>query len=220
MSCNPPAPPIRILVVDDHCVVREGLFVLLEREQDLKIVGSAATGEEAVLAALRLRPDVIIMDLVLPSLNGIDATRRIIGKLPQTRIVALSACHTTEHVYRVLRAGASGYVLKAEARAELICAIRAVTAGERFVSPAITVHLVDGVLGATIPKSLFDLLSVRERDVLRRIVTGSTSSEIAQLLSLSPKTVESYRARMMTKLGVANRSELIRFALDYELPEV
>jgi DNA-binding NarL/FixJ family response regulator len=218
MNCALATPPVRILVVDDHCVVREGLAVLLERDNGVKIVGSAATGEEAVLAARRLRPDVIIMDLVLPALNGIDATRRIIRELPQTRIIALSACHTSEHVLRALRAGARGYVLKTAAGAELLSAIKMVTAGEQYVSPAITAQFVDGVLSTSISTSPFDRLSVRERDVLRHIVAGATSSDIAQHLSLSRKTVDTYRGRMMMKLGVTNRSELIRCALEYELP--
>jgi DNA-binding NarL/FixJ family response regulator len=218
MNCALVVPPIRILVVDDHCVVREALAVLLERDNGMKIVGSAATGEEAVLAAHRLTPDVIIMDLVLPILNGIDATRRITSELPRTRIIALSACHTSAHVYRALRAGARGFVLKTAAGSELVSAIKTVNAGEQYVSPAITALFVDGVLDTTIPQSPFDRLSARERDVLRRIVGGATSSDIAQHLSLSRKTVDTYRGRMMVKLGVANRSELIRCALEYELP--
>src|SRR6202035_4038815 len=170
VNCALAVPAIRILVVDDHCVVREGLAVFLDRDTGLKIVGSAATGEEAVLAAHRLRPDVIIMDLVLPAMNGIDATRRIISELPRTAIIALSACHTSEHVYRALRAGARGYVLKTAAGAELISAIKAVTAGEQYVSPAISALFVDRAPGASIPTSPFERLSVRERDVLRRIV--------------------------------------------------
>jgi DNA-binding NarL/FixJ family response regulator len=212
------APPTRILVVDDHSVVRDGLAILLDRDDAMTIVGTVGTGEEAVLAAHRLRPDVIIMDLVLPALSGIDATRRIASELPRTQIIALSACHTSEHVYRALRAGARGYVLKTAAASELLVAIKAVVAGAQYVSPAITALFVDGVLGATIPESPFDSLSVRERDVLRHIVAGETSSDIAHQLSLSRKTVDTYRGRMMVKLGVANRSELIRFALEYELP--
>jgi DNA-binding NarL/FixJ family response regulator len=218
MNCALEAPPIRILMVDDHCVVREGLAALLDRDNGMKIIGSASTGEEAVLAAHRLRPDVIIMDLVLPALNGIEATRRIIRELPQTRIIALSACHTSEHVYRALRAGARGYVLKTAAGNELIGAIKTVTAGDQYVSPAISALFVDGALGISIPASPFERLSVRERDVLRRIVAGATSADIAQRLSLSRKTVDTYRGRMMVKLGVTNRAELIRCALEYELP--
>jgi DNA-binding NarL/FixJ family response regulator len=218
MNYSLATPPVRVVVVDDHSVVREGLAVLLERDRGVKVVGSAATGEEAILAAHRLEPDVIIMDLVLPTLNGIDATRRIVSELPRTRIIALSAHHSSEHVYRALRAGARGYVLKTAAAAELLSAIKAVTAGELYVSPAITALFADGVLGTSIPASPFDRLSVRERDVLRCIVAGATSSDIAQHLSLSRKTVDTYRGRMMVKLGVANRSELIRCALEYELP--
>jgi DNA-binding NarL/FixJ family response regulator len=218
MNCALTGPLVRILVVDDHSVVRDGLAVLLDRNDDMRIVGSAGSGEEAILAAHRLRPDVIIMDLVLPALSGIDATRQIVSELPGTRIIALSACHTSEHVYRALRAGACGYVLKKSAGSELVSAIKAVTAGEHYVSPAITALFVDGVLGTSIPASPFDSLSARERDVLRHIVAGATSSDIAQHLSLSAKTVDTYRSRMMLKLGVANRSELIRFALEYELP--
>jgi len=218
MNCTLGISPTRILVVDDHYLVREGLAVLLDRDKGMTIVGSAATGEDAILAAHRLSPDVIIMDLVLPALNGIDATRRILSELPRTRIIALSACHTSEHVYRALRAGARGYVLKTAAGAELLTAVKTVAAGDQYISPAITALFVDGVLGTLIPTSPFDHLSARERDVLRRIVAGATSSDIAQHLSLSRKTVDAYRGRMMVKLGVANRSELIRCALEFELP--
>ncbi len=184
----------------------------------MRVVGCAATGEEALAAALRLTPDVVIMDLILPHLNGIDATRQITRELPGTHVVALSACHTPEHVYRALRAGAHGYVLKSAASAELLLAIHEVIACRNYVSPAIEELFVKGVLCTSIPRSPFDLLSARERDVLRGIVSGSTSMDIAQRLSLSRKTVDTYRGRIMTKLGVANRSKLIRFALDFELP--
>src|SRR3984957_11830487 len=136
--------PIRILLVDDHSIVRDGLTFLLSRYTGMTIVGCAETGEAAVLAASRLKPDVIIMDLVLPALSGIDATRQIISELPRTRIIALSACHTSEHVYRALRAGARGYVLKTAAGSELLNAIKAVTAGEQYISQDITGLFVDG----------------------------------------------------------------------------
>jgi DNA-binding NarL/FixJ family response regulator len=218
VSRPPTAPPIRILVVDDHSVVRDGLAVILDREHGMKVVGVAATGEEAVDAARRLKPTVVVMDLVLPVLNGIDAMRQIIQSLPRTHVIALSACHTLEHVYRALRAGACGYVLKSAAMAELLLAINAVITGNQYFSPAVKALFAQGVLSLAIPRSPFDLLSAREREVLQGIVIGSTSSDIALSLSLSRKTVDTYRSRIMTKLGVANRSKLIQFALEFELP--
>ena len=212
------APPTRILVVDDHSLVREGLTILLDRDDGVTIVGTAGTGEEAILAAHTLRPDVIIMDLVLPALSGIEATQRIVSQLPQIRIIALSACRTAEHVYRALRAGAHGYVLKTADGSELLTAIKAVVSGEQYVSPALTSLFEGGVPGAVIPESPFESLSERERDVLRHIVAGETSSDIANQLSLSRKTVDTYRGRIMVKLGVRSRAELIRLTLEYELP--
>lgn len=208
----------RILVVDDHSIVRDGLTVLIDRVDGLAVIGAAATGEDAVSTARRLQPHIIIMDLMLPILNGIDATRRIISELPSTRIIVISACHASEHVYRALRAGASGYVLKAAAGTELISAIKTVTAGGQYISPAVGAALADGVLPDLIPESPFDRLSERERAVLRHIIAGETSADIAQHLSLSRKTVDTYRGRMMVKLGVSDRSELIRRAMEYELP--
>jgi DNA-binding NarL/FixJ family response regulator len=214
-------PPLtRIVVVDDHSIVRDGLAVLIDRDPGMKVVGFASSGEEAVIVTQRLRPDLIIMDLMLPDLNGIEATQRIVLEFPQTRIIALSACHTSEQVSRVLRAGALGFVLKTEAATELLRAVQMVTTGKQYISPAITALFADGALSMPIPKSPFECLSSREREVVQLIVAGSTSSDIAQLLSLSRKTVDTYRGRIMVKLGVANRSELIRFALEYELPRV
>jgi DNA-binding NarL/FixJ family response regulator len=215
------APPVRILVVDDHGLVREGLALLLDSDKDMKVVGFAASGEEAVLAAQRLKPAMIIMDLMLPDLNGIDATRRILSEFPQIRIVALSACNKKEHVYRALRSGARGYVLKTALGAELLLAVRAVGAGVQYVSPSIATLFIDGELRSfSTPENPLDRLSTRERDVLRDIVAGATSVDIAKHLCLSRKTVDTYRSRIMVKLGVSNRSALIRFALDYDLPVV
>jgi DNA-binding NarL/FixJ family response regulator len=217
---KPELPPAlaRMLIVDDHSIVRDGLAVLIERECGIRIVGFAATGEEAVSATQRLRPDLIIMDLMLPDLNGIDATRRIMSEFPLTRIIALSACHTSEQVSRALRAGALGFVFKTEAATELLRAVQMVTAGKRYVSPAISALFRDGALSVPISESPFERLSCREREVVQLIVAGSTSSDIALHLSLSRKTVDTYRGRIMVKLGVANRSALIRFAMEYELP--
>jgi DNA-binding NarL/FixJ family response regulator len=220
MTVKLPAPLVRVLIVDDHSIVRDGLAILIERDLGMKIVGFAATGEEAVSAAQRLAPDLIIMDLVLPALNGIDATRRIIAEFPRTRIIALSACHSAEQVCRALRAGALGFVLKTEAAPELLRAIHAVTTGQQYVSPAIAALFAEGALNVPIPKSPFECLSNRERAVVQLIAAGSTSSDIARHLSLSRKTIDTYRGRIMVKLGVANRSALVRYALEYELPKV
>jgi DNA-binding NarL/FixJ family response regulator len=215
------AAPVRILVVDDHGIVREGLAILLDSNKNMKVVGFAANGEEAVLAARRLKPAMIIMDLMLPDLNGIDATRRILNEFPQTRIIALSACNKAEHVYRALRSGARGYVLKTAPGAELLLAVQTVAAGDQYVTPSMTTLFVDGAPRTdAIQTSPLDRLSARERDVLRAIVAGSTSLDIARHLCLSRKTVDTYRSRIMVKLGVSNRSALIRFALEYDLPPV
>ena len=209
--------PIRILVVDDHGIVREALAMLIGRQSGMTVVGSVATGADAVSAAKRLKPDLIIMDLVLRDMNGTDATQRILHVLPMTQIIVLSACNTTEHVYRALRAGARGYVLKDARWAELVQAVASVMAGEQFLSPGITPMLVDGMLTHSRGKSRMETLSTREREVLHRIVAGASSADIAAHLCLSRKTVDTYRGRLMTKLGVDNRSALIRFAIEHEL---
>jgi len=210
-------PPIKILVVDDHGIVREALAILIERQNGMTVVGSVANGADAVSAALSLKPDLILMDLVLRDMNGLDATRRILTLRPMSRIIVLSACRTTEHVYRALRAGARGYVVKDALGAELLKAISTVMSGERFLSPGITPLFVDHLLSGALTKSPMESLSARERQVLQRIVAGASSADIAAHLSLSRKTVDTYRGLLMTKLGVANRSALIRLAVEHEL---
>jgi DNA-binding NarL/FixJ family response regulator len=212
-------PVTRIVLVDDHDIVRTGLAALLDRENGMKIVGTAATGEEAVQAARRLQPDLIIMDLALPTLNGIDATRLIRSEFPRMRVVALSASQRPGNVCRALSAGANGYILKNVPGEEIVRAVRSVVAGGLYISPAITPFPVDRLTTAA-KQSPFEGLSARERDVLRRIVAGSTSADIARCLSLSPKTVETYRGRLMVKLSVETRAALIRLALEWELPAV
>ena len=212
-----PRPPLRIIVVDDHGIVREGLMALLDREEGMQVVGSAASGRAAILAAERLQPDVIIMDLVMPDLNGIDATRRILSTNPLTSIIALSASHTSEHVSRALRAGARGYVVKDAKGAELVEAVRTVSAGKRYLSRRVSPGPTEDALVERPTKTPMESLSARERDVMLRIVEGRTSLDIAKELSLSRKTVDTYRARLMVKLGVSNRTALIRFAIANDL---
>jgi two-component system response regulator NreC len=216
MNRESPLPPVRIVVVDDHGIVREGLMALLNRQEGMTVIGSAATGKAAIQAAERLKPDIIIMDLMLPDVNGIDATERILSANPATQIIALSASHTTEHVCRALRAGARGYVVKDARGAELIEAVKTVASGKQYLSQRAQLPpegLRDGRLG----KTPIERLSTREREVLHRIVEGSTSVAIAKELSLSRKTVDTYRARLMVKLGVSNRTALIRLAIENEL---
>jgi two-component system response regulator NreC len=211
-------PPFRTLVVDDHGIVREAVTAVLEGDRRVKVAGSASNGEEAIHSALCLKPDLVIMDLLLPILNGIDATRRIVRELPQTRIIVFSGCQVPEQVCCAMRAGARGYVLKAAVRAELPCAVQEVLAGRRYVSPALTALFVDGVLATSFPESPLDRLSVREREVLGYIVAGFSSSAIGNFLSLSRKSIDTYRGRMMEKLRVSNRSALISLAVKHTLP--
>ena len=206
--------------MDDHAIVREGLAVLIELELGLKIVGCAATGEEAVEAARRLEPDVIVMDLALPRLNGIDATRLITRDFPQIRILALSSFRTLGLIQCAISAGARGYVSKTADGAEIVKAITAVHAGEQYLSSEISRSLVNKIVLTAAPGGPLACLSRREREILRYVVAGSTSAEIAKYLFLSHKTVETYRSRLMVKLGVDSRAALIRLAEEYELPSL
>jgi DNA-binding NarL/FixJ family response regulator len=208
--------PVEVLVVDDHGIVREGLAVLLERSARLRVVGTADNGKDAVAAALLLKPDVVVMDLVLPELSGTDATERIVGTLPDTRVVILSVCKTSEHVFRALRAGAQGYVLKQCAAAELVHAVLTVADGASYLSPQLRETLA-GLAIDTAPLSPLERLSPREREVLQLTVGGATSVAIGRKLSLSSKTVDTYRSRIMEKLGVTHHAGLIRYAIEHAI---
>jgi DNA-binding NarL/FixJ family response regulator len=208
---------ITVVLVDDHGIVREGLQALLDGHFHMKVVGAVANGKEAIQSAERLRPDVIVMDLVLPELNGIDATSRILEEFPDTRIVILSACDTSEHIFRALRAGARGYVVKESASTELVKAVLAVMAGDRYLSPQIAGVIVDALLGGAPAASPIESLSSREREVLHLTVSGASSAEIAEKLSLSRKTVDTYRSRVMGKLGVEDLAGLVRFAIAHAM---
>jgi DNA-binding NarL/FixJ family response regulator len=214
---NQSAAPIRILVVDDHGIVRDGLSVLLNARIEMQVVGAAADGKAAVRAAAKLTPDVIVMDLALPELSGIDATLLILAAQPLIRIVILSAWDTSEHVFRALRAGARGYVLKESAGTEIVQAVAAVSKGERYLSARLTGVLIDGLLGDQNCASPIESLSPREREVLHLTVTGASSADIGVRLSLSSKTIDTYRSRLMGKLGVTDLAGLIRFAVAHEM---
>jgi len=209
--------PIRILIADDHGIVRDALAALLDRESGIRVLGSAASGLDAIRETRALGPDVVIMDLMLPDMSGIEASQQILRESPDMRIIVLSACRTAEPMYRALRAGARGYVVKSGAGSDLVRAVQTVHSGLPFVSPGIIPETVDDQFLSRLPRSPYERLSVRERDVLRHIVAGSTSSSIASRLCLSSKTVDTYRSRMMLKLGVANRSALIRLVIENEM---
>lgn len=202
---------IKILLADDHALVRQGLRFILEAQDDMEIVGQAGNGNEAVEMAEKLKPDVVVMDVAMPGLNGVEATRRLSGSLPRTRVLALSMHKDAVYVREILRAGARGYLLKDSGDADLIAAVRAVAKGEGYISPAVS----DAVLSdyrkhVTDP---LDLLTSREREVLQLIAEGKTNKEIATDLNLSVYTVEAHRGRIMEKLNLHSTGELVRFAL-------
>ncbi|MBX7193649.1 MAG: response regulator transcription factor [Sandaracinaceae bacterium] len=198
---------VRVLLVEDHTIVREGLKAMLALESDLEVVGEASDGNAAVKLAKELTPDVVVMDLSLPGLNGVDATGAIVAACPATRVLVLSMYGGPEHVRPAVRAGASGYLVKGTGVSELVSGIRAVAKGEPWFSHGITAILLrdaDGGAGSLTP---------REREVLRYVAEGLSSAEIARTLDLSVKTVESHRSRIMTKLDVTNAAGQVREAI-------
>ena len=202
---------IRILLADDHALVRQGFGMILEAQSDMQIVGQAGNGREAVHLAAKLHPDVVLMDVAMPELNGIEATRRITETSPRTRVLALSMHKDSVYVREVLRAGARGYLLKDSGDADLLAAVRAVAKGDGYLSPGVSDSvLFDYRRHVTDP---LDLLSSREREVLQMIAEGKTNKEIATSLNLSVYTVEAHRGRVMEKLNLHSTSELVRFAL-------
>jgi len=202
---------IRILLADDHALVRRGFAMILAAQPDMEIAGEAGNGREAVELAQKLKPDVVVMDVTMPELNGIEATRRLIELSPRTRVLALSMHKDAVYVREILRAGARGYLLKDSADADLLAAVRAVAKGEGYLSPGVS----DAVLSdyrrhVTDP---LDLLTSREREVLQMIAEGKTNKEIATTLTLSVYTVEAHRGRVMEKLNLHSTGELVRFAV-------
>lgn len=202
---------IRIVIADDHAVVRSGLRLLLEREDDLEPIGEAGDGKEAAALVARLKPHVVLLDVVMPGGGGIEAAAAIQHDSPDTRILMLSMQDDPTYVREAFAAGASGYVLKDAADVELVDAIRRVAAGERYVHPALGARLVSEPDRSSEP---VDSLSEREREVLRLLALGYTNQEIAQQLFVSVRTVEAHRSHILTKLRVSTRAELVRHAID------
>ena len=206
---------LRILVADDHTIVREGLCVLLEKESDLEVVGQAASGAQAIELARKLRPDVIVMDISMPEINGIEATRQITAEFPEIRVLALSMESDRRSIVEVLKAGATGYVLKDAAFVELACAIRTVSANDTYLGPRITSLIIKEYLQC-IPDEAptgYQLLSPREREVLQLIASGKNPKEIAFLFGVSVKTVENQRHAIMKKLDLYSIAELTKYAV-------
>ncbi len=202
---------IRILLVDDHAMVRKGFGLILGGQQDLEIIGEAGNGREALELTEKLQPDVVVMDVAMPELNGIEATRKIMASVPRTRILALSMHKDSVYVREILRAGAKGYLLKDSIDHDLVAAVRAVAKGEGYLSPAVSeAVLSDYRRHVTAP---LDLLTGREREVLQMIASGKTNKEIAGELKLSVYTVDAHRGRIMEKLNLHSTGELVRFAV-------
>ena len=204
---------IRVVLADDHEVVREGLKALVNAHADMRVVGEAANGEEAWHAAAALAPDVIVMDLSMPVLAGAEATARIRRDCPAVKILALTVHEERLYLTQLLRAGASGYVLKRAAAAELVRAVRAVAAGGTYIDPSVANELVAGYLDSEAgAEPAHHTLSEREREVLVSIARGFSNQEIAGTLGLSVKTVETYKARVAEKLGLRSRVDIVRYA--------
>jgi DNA-binding NarL/FixJ family response regulator len=202
---------IRILLADDHPVVRRGFQMILAEQSDMEIVGEAGNGREALELAAKLKPDVVVMDVAMPELNGIEATRRMAENAPHARVLALSMHKDSVYVRETLRAGARGYLLKDSVAADLVSAVRAVAAGEGYLSPAVSDAVLDDYRRhVTNP---IDLLTSREREVLQMLAEGKTNKEIAGILNLSVYTVDAHRGRIMEKLNVHSINELVRFAV-------
>lgn len=209
----------RIVLVDDHQIVRVGLKSLLARETDFQVVGEAGDGREALAVIAELTPDVVIMDIAMPGLNGIDATIRVRAEHPQVKVIVLSMHLERAYIVETLRSGASGYLLKERAVDELVQAIRAVSAGRKYLSPGVTDIVLQGYLEADIelPDSAFSQLTEREREVLQFIAEGTSIKEIAELLHLSPKTIETHKGRIMERLNIRTVAGLTRYAIRHGL---
>lgn len=207
---------LRVFITDDHALVRDGLKALLARQPAVEVVGEAGDGREAVKLIETLRPDIVLMDIAMPGLNGVEATRQIRKIVPRAKILILSAYDDQDYIYDLLRAGASGYMLKAAAAGELITAIDVVSRGETYLSPAIADRVVEGFVGkasAADPADAPGALTAREREVLQLVAEGYGTAEIARRLAISPKTVETHRSNIASKLGIHDLPGLVKYAI-------
>lgn len=212
---------IRVLLVDDHTIFREGVRALLSGYEDIEVVGEAADGREAIDKVAQIQPDVVLMDIAMRRLGGLEATLEIRKLHPDCRVIILTQYDNQEYVFPILKAGAAGYVLKHANPADLVSAIRAVHAGGSFLGPTVAKRVLDRYLTQQQPsEDPYESLSDRETQVLRLVAEGHTNREIAELLVLSIKTVMGHRANMMEKLGIHNRTELVKYAIRHGLIQV
>ena len=208
-------PKIRVLIVDDHTIVRDGISALLDLAGDMEVVGEAANGSEALEMVRELQPNVVLMDISMPVMDGLEATRRICKEFPRTKVLVLTQYNDKEYVFPVIEAGASGFISKVAASSELASGIRSVYQGDSYLSPPVAKLLIEdykrsGKQGRYDP---YEQLTNREREVLKLAAEGHTNQEIADTLVISPKTVEGHKSNLMSKLGIHNRTELIKYAL-------
>jgi DNA-binding NarL/FixJ family response regulator len=209
---------IRVLVADDYAIIRDGLRIMLGNQPDMEVVGTAANGREAIQLVDEHEPDVAVMDISMPELNGIEAIQQMLPRHPHVKVVVLSIHETKPYVYRALKAGAKGYLIKETAGQEVVAAVRAVYRGERYLSQRVADLLIDPsfpYLEASIEVSPLEALSPREREVLQLVAEGKTSQEIAERLFISSKTVDTYRSRLMRKIGVKDMAGLVKFAIQH-----
>ncbi len=207
---------IRVLVTDDHAIVRDGICALLALTGDIEAIGEATNGREALEMVARLSPDIVIMDIVMPLMDGLEATRRIHKEFPETKVIVLTQYEDREYVLPVIEAGASGFISKAAASSELTSAIRSVYRGDSFLSPSIARLLVEDYRQmASIGKNkdASEQLTPREREILKLLAEGYSTREVAQMLVISPKTVERHKSNLMGKLNIRNRLDLFKYAL-------
>jgi len=209
-------PKIKVLVADDHTIVRHGIYALLGLMSDIELVGEAVNGKEAVEKVKKLMPDIVIMDVAMPIMDGLEATRRICKEFPRTRVIALTQYDDREFVFPVIEAGARGFISKTAASSELASAIRSVYRGDSYLSPSVARVFVEGYqqgIDVVKDRDPYKQLTNREREILKLLAEGHTSHEIAAMLVLSPKTVDRHKTNLMAKLAIHSRADLIKYAL-------
>lgn len=210
------AQKIRVLLADDHTILRAGLRMMLDAQPDIEVVGEASDGRQALAEAQRLQPDLVLMDITMPEMNGIEATRQIKRALDTTRVLILTMHENEEYLFQVLRAGASGYILKEAAGTELISAIRIVYSGRFYMSPSAQSMMVGDYLQRVRSgeeRDSYSALTEREREILKLVAEGHTNNQIAERLFISPKTVDTHRTHIMDKLNLHSRAELVKYAM-------